>query len=103
MKRRFNCKGGEKLINRKKMAEEKEIGEVTHYYNKIGVAVIRITTGELKAGDTIHIQGHTTDFVQDVASMQIEHKDVSQAKSGDEFGVKVDQPVRDGDKVHLVK
>lgn len=85
------------------MAEEKEIGEVTHYYNKIGVAVIRLTSGELKAGDTIHIQGHTTDLVQDVSSMQIEHKEVDQTKSGDEFGLKVDQPVRDGDKVYLVK
>lgn len=85
------------------MPEEKEIGQVIHYYNKIGVAVIRLTTGGLKVGDSIHIQGHTSDFVQDITSMQIEHKDVSQTKSGDEFGLKVDQSVRDGDKVYLVK
>jgi translation elongation factor EF-1alpha len=84
------------------MAEEKPIGEVTHYYNKIGVAVVKLTAGSLKVGQTIHIQGHSTDFVQEVSSMEIQHKNIQEAKVGDEFGLKVDQPARGGDKVYLV-
>ncbi|OGD86901.1 hypothetical protein A2Z23_01395 [Candidatus Curtissbacteria bacterium RBG_16_39_7] len=85
------------------MAEEKPIGEVTHYYNKIGVAVIKMTSGTLKVGQNIHIQGHSSDFVQEVSSMQIQHDSIKEAKKGDEFGLKVDQPVREDDKVYLVE
>jgi len=87
----------------RKMAEEKPIGEVTHYYNKIGVAVIKLTAGSLKVGQTIHIQGYSSDFVQEVSSMQIQHQDIKEAKKSDEFGLKTDQPVREGDKVYLVE
>jgi len=87
----------------RKMAEEKQIGRVTHYYNKIGVAVIKLTNGSLKVGQTIHIQGHSSDFVQEVSSMQIEHQEIQEAKNGEEFGLKVDQPVREGDLVYLLE
>jgi len=86
----------------RKMEEEKLVGLVTHYYNKIGVAVIKLTEGSLKVGQTIHIQGHSSDFVQEVSSMQIQHQEIKEVKKGDEFGLKVDQPVREGDKVYLV-
>lgn len=81
---------------------EEEIGVVTHYYGKIGVAVVKLTGKLLKVGQTIHIQGHSTDFVQEVSSMQIEHKNITEAKKGEEFGLKVDQKVKGGDKVFLV-
>lgn len=84
------------------MSEEKQIGEVTHYYKKIGVAVVRLTSGGVKVGDSIHVQGHTTDFVQEITSIQIDHKDVDGAKKGDEFGLKLSETVRDGDKVYIV-
>lgn len=84
------------------MADEQEIGSVIHYYNKISVAVIRLTSGGLKVGDTIHIQGNSTDFIQEVESMQIEHQGVSKAKKADEFGLKVDKSVHEGDRVYLV-
>lgn len=82
---------------------EEEIGVVTHYYGKIGVAVVKLTGKLLKVGQTIHIQGNSSDLVQKVASMQVEHQNIDQAKSGDEFGLKVDQKVHDGDKVYLVE
>ena len=50
------------------MAEEK-IGVVTHYFGKLGVAAIELTEGELQAGDTIHVKGHTSDFTQTVDSV----------------------------------
>jgi len=77
------------------------IGHVTHYFNKINVAVLTIKD-ELKVGDTIHIIGHTTDFAQKVNSMQIEHKNVDSVKPGDDFAIKVIDTVRDQDVVYKV-
>lgn len=82
------------------MSEEK-VGVVKDYFAKIGVAGIDIT-GKLKVGDTIHVKGHTTDFEQVVDSMQIEHDQVEEAKSGDSIGIKVGERCRDGDAVYKV-
>jgi len=81
---------------------EVKIGEVTHYFNKIGVAAIKIISGQLKKGDMIHIKGHTTDFTERIDSMQIEHQPVEVANTGDEVGIKVDNTVREGDEVFKV-
>jgi len=80
---------------------EFEIGHVTHYFNKINVAVLTIKD-ELKVGDTIYILGHTTDFAQKVTTMQIEHKNVDTVKPGDDFAIKVIEPVRAHDVVYKV-
>ena len=80
---------------------EVEIGQVTHFFNNINVAVLSIKD-ELKVGDVIHILGHTTDFTQKVTSIQIEHKNVSSVKPGDDFAVKVIEPVREHDFVFKV-
>ena len=80
---------------------EVEIGHVTHYFNKISVAVLSIKA-ELKLGDTIHILGHTTDFTQKVTSLQIEHQNVDSVKPGDDFAMKVIEPVREHDVVYKV-
>ncbi len=56
-------------------AEEKLIGRITHYFSRLSVCAIEVTDGELKVGDTIHISGKHTDFIQTVGSMQIEHQD----------------------------
>jgi putative protease len=80
--------------------EEKELGKVTHYFGKISVAVVEVTADEvLKKGDKIHIKGATTDFEQQVGSMQVNHQDVEEAKKGDAIGLKVDEPVRENDQV----
>jgi translation elongation factor EF-1alpha len=81
---------------------EKLIGKIVHYFNKISVGIIEITDGELNVGDTIHIKGHTSDFTQQVNSMQIEHEVIEKAKIGDGVGIKVDSPVHDHDQVFLV-
>lgn len=80
---------------------EVRIGQITHYFNKINVAVLSITD-EMKIGDTIHILGHTTDFTQKVTSIQIEHKNVNSVRPGDDFAIKVIEPVRDHDVVYKV-
>jgi translation elongation factor EF-Tu-like GTPase len=80
---------------------EQMIGRVDHWYGKLNVAGIELAD-RLAVGDRIHILGHTTDFEQDVTSMQIMHQDIAQAGSGDDVGVKVQFRVRIGDRVYKV-
>jgi acyl-CoA hydrolase len=81
---------------------EKEIGSVSGYFSHVGVAAIKLTA-PLKVGEKIHVKGHTTDFEEKVASMQIENKAVKEAKKGDHIGIKVPAKVRPNDKVFIVK
>ncbi len=81
---------------------EEEIGRITHYFSKINVGVLELSKGKLQIGDTIHFKGHTTDFFQKVESMQIEHKPVDVAESGEPIGLKVESPVRENDLVFKV-
>jgi len=82
---------------------EQEIGAVTHYYDKISVAAIRLTSGILKSGDAIRMRGHSTDLQQVASSIQIEHLSVTEAKQGDEIGIKVSERVHEHDKVFKVE
>jgi len=82
------------------MAEEK-IATVIKYFSKIGVAAVRME-GSLSLGDSIHIQGHTTDFTQTVESMQIENENVERAGPGADVGIKVQDRVREHDTVYKV-
>jgi putative protease len=81
--------------------EEKPVGKITHYFTKIGVGVIELTDS-VKVGDRIRIKGSTTDFEQEIESMQIEHKNIEEAKAGQSIGLKVKDRVRAGDKVFKV-
>lgn len=80
---------------------EKEIGKIVHYYGNISVGVIELQDA-LKIGETIHIKGHSSDFTQNVDSLQIEHANVTEAKAGDSVGIKVAQKVHPQDKVYKV-
>lgn len=75
-----------------------QIGTVTHFFDHISVAVLTLTE-PLRVGDTVHILGHSTDFKQEITSMQIEHKEVPEAKPGDDVAVKVTQRAHPHDKV----
>ncbi len=81
--------------------EKKEIGKITHYFGKIGVAAIRLSD-QLKVGDRISIEGAHTNFEQVVDSIQIEHQAIQVADAGDEVGVKVQDRVREGDTVYKI-
>jgi putative protease len=78
-----------------------EVGKVTHYYSKAGVAAV-VLTKKLRKGDRIRIKGHTTDFEQIVESMEIDHRPVDEAMPGDHVGIKVVDRVRKKDVVYLI-
>lgn len=79
--------------------KEELVGEVTHYFGKIGVAAVKLS-GALKVGEKLHFKGATTDFEDAVSSLQIGHKVVTHAKKGDEIGLKVKERVREGDEAY---
>jgi translation initiation factor IF-2 len=79
--------------------EKLEVGKVTHYFSKISVAVIELCA-PLSVGNVIYFKGNTTDFQQTVETMQIEHKDVQRAETGQAIGIKVTEKVREGDIVY---
>ncbi|KPJ60814.1 MAG: hypothetical protein AMJ46_04955 [Latescibacteria bacterium DG_63] len=82
--------------------KEEKVGVVSHYFDKISVAAIRLTNGSLSVGDRIHIKGHTSDFEQAIESIQIEHDSVEKADKGADIGVKVTQKAREHDEVFKI-
>jgi len=78
---------------------EKEIGKVTHYYDKIGVAVVKLTD-KVSVGDTIKIKRGDEEFEEEVKSMQVEHENIEKAKKGDEIAIKISQPTKEGAGVY---
>jgi translation elongation factor EF-Tu-like GTPase len=75
-----------------------EIGIVSNYFDHVRAAAIKLS-GKLKVGDKIKIVGGETEFEMEITSMQIDRKDVSEGKKGDEIGLIVPQKVRKGYKV----
>lgn len=78
------------------------IGTVTHFYDHISVAVLALTEA-LHVGDTVHVLGHSTDFKQEITSMQIDHREAAEAKPGDDVAVKVVQRVHPHDKIYKLE
>ena len=79
--------------------KEQELGEVTHWYDKITVAVIKLK-GALKVGDKIKVRRGDGEFEETVVSMQVDHKDVPAAKKGDEVAVKLFNKAKEGAAVY---
>lgn len=80
-----------------------KVGKITHYYDKIGVAVLELDA-DLAVGDKIKfIRGGEDLFEQTVESMQIEHEQIQQAKKGETVGLRVDQEVKESAEVYKVQ
>ena len=79
------------------------IGVVTHYYNHLSVATLRLESGTLRIGDVIHIRGNTTDFSQKVESLEVNHAPAIEVGPNDDFGLKVVEHVREHDVVYRVR
>ena len=83
------------------MAEE-QVGVIVKFFAKPSVAALEVTNGTIKKGDTLRFKGHTTDFTEEVTSMEIDNQPVEEAKAGDLVGLKVKERVRPNDKVYKV-
>lgn len=99
IKKRPVKKQAKKKAPAAKKIKENSIGIVTHYFPQVRAAVIKLKA-PLSMGDTVKIKGHTTDFKQKVASMQIDRVPITVAKKGQEIGLLVDSRVRQHDLVY---
>jgi translation initiation factor IF-2 len=83
------------------MAEE-QVGVIVKFFAKPSVAALEVTQGTIQKGDMLRYKGHTTDFTEAIASMEVDNNPVDEVKAGDLVGVKVKERVREGDKVYKV-
>lgn len=84
------------------MAEE-QVGVVVKFFSKPSVAAIEVTSGSIRKGDVLKYKGHTTDFSEEVTSMEKDNQAIDEAKVGDLIGIKVKERVRENDKVYKVE
>ena len=81
---------------------EEEIGIIAKFFAKPSVAALEMTNGSIRKGDMLRYKGHTTDFTEVVTSMEVDNQSVEEAKAGDMVGIKVQERVRENDKVYKV-
>jgi putative protease len=81
---------------------DQQVGVIVKFFAKPSVAAIEVTSGSIKRGDTLKYLGHTTDFTEEVLSMELDNQPIEEAKVGDLIGVKVKERVRENDKVYKV-
>ena len=77
-----------------------KVGKVTHYYDKIGVAVVELNATLAKSDKIKFTRGGEDLFEQEVKSMQIEHDKIDSAKKGDIVGLQTKEPVKEGAEVY---
>ena len=83
------------------MAEE-QVAVIVKFFAKPSVAALEVTNGTITKGDLLRYKGHTTDFIEEITSMEIDNQPMDEVKAGDLVGVKVKERVREGDKVYKV-
>jgi len=88
-----------KKVTAAKKVKENIIGTVIHYFPKVSAAVVKLNA-PLSIGDSLKIKGHTTDIIQTVTSMQINHVPINSGKKGQEIGLLVNSRVRKHDTVY---
>ena len=83
------------------MSEEK-VGKVIKFFVRPSVAAVEVTGGVLSVGDSVRIKGHSTDFEQEIDSMEIDNQPVEKAEKGQMVGIKVKDRVRPSDQIFKV-
>lgn len=73
----------------------KEIGKVTHWYDKLGVAAVKLD-GVLKRGDKITIKRGDDEFEDTVNSIQVDREDVESAGKNEDVAIKLSQKAKEG-------
>lgn len=84
---------------RKPLPGETFLGVIEDYFQQVGVVALTLKSS-VALGDRIHVRGHTTDLIQVVDSMQIDHQAVEQANANDGVGIKISDKCRAGDYVY---
>ncbi|HOI59820.1 MAG TPA: peptidase U32 family protein [Candidatus Pacearchaeota archaeon] len=79
------------------------VGHITHYYPKIGVALIDLKHKGLNVNENIQIEGEKTFIEQKVDSMEMKNKEIKKSKKGEEIGIKVKERVYNNDNVFVLK
>ncbi|MEE9420852.1 MAG: hypothetical protein V3W43_15335 [Desulfatiglandaceae bacterium] len=82
---------------------EEQVAVIVKFFAKPSVAALEITKGSIKTGDVLRYKGHTTDFTEEVTTMEMDNQPVEEAKVGDLVGIKVKERVRENDKVYKVE
>ncbi|HZX44419.1 MAG TPA: U32 family peptidase [Candidatus Nanoarchaeia archaeon] len=96
--------GWSKAYGSKATTKKILIGFVKNYYKKIGVAEVKIESGNLKLGDSIMFQGPTTGVVeQKITSMEDSKGKTNKAAKGQLVTIKSDHLVRENDKLFLIR
>jgi putative protease len=81
---------------------EEQVAVIVKFFAKPSVAALEVTKGSIKKGDLLRYKGHTTDFTEEVTSMEIDNQPLEEAKVGDLVGIKVKERVRENDLVYKV-
>jgi putative protease len=81
---------------------EEQVAVIVKFFTKPSVAALEVTNGTIKKGDILRYKGHTTDFTEEISTMEIDNQVVDEVKVGDLVGVKVKERVRENDKVYKV-
>ena len=79
-----------------------QVGVVKTYFAKVNVAAIEVTQGDFQVGDVLWFKGYTTDFKQEVQSIQEEKQSIDKAVKGQLVGVLVKERVRENDFVYKI-
>ncbi|MFH1190041.1 MAG: hypothetical protein V1682_05055 [Candidatus Omnitrophota bacterium] len=98
------AESAKKAAKRVKSPENKleKIGKVTHYFPHVNAAAVLVSKGGIAVGDKIYIKGHTTDFKENVRSIQLDHVSIEKGKKGQEIGLFVKSRVRIGDIIYRI-
>jgi putative protease len=81
---------------------EEQVAVIVKFFAKPSVAALQVIDGTIKKGDMLRYKGHTTDFTEEVYSLEIDNQSVDEVTVGDLVGVKVKERVRENDKVYKV-
>jgi putative protease len=81
---------------------EEQVAVIVKFFAKPSVAALQVIDGTIKKGDMLRYKGHTTDFTEEVSSLEIDNQSVDEVTVGDLVGVKVKERVRENDKVYKV-
>jgi len=81
---------------------EEQVAVIVKFFTKPSVAALEVTSGSINTGDVLRYKGHTTDFTEEVTSMEVDNQPVQEAKVGDLVGIKVKERVRENDKAYKV-